>query len=358
MYIYIHVFYLASKHPGFTSLTIRDSDLSKTKGWFKKTFGWGYDHAKGRNKSNREETIQWFQYIYIIYTYICTYGGDSSSVQDQLNNVQQICGMAGAFASILAHRSVVTIGDMGQSRLWWWQLQRPAQDCPADLWHGRCFCCHFGTWKRGDMGHSRLWWWQLQRPRSAQECSADLWHGRRFCYMEALWHGASKTMVATAPASSSRMSGRSVARPVLLLPFWHMEAWWHGALKTMVVTAPASKISSRMFSRSVARPALLLHGSVVTWGKQDYGGDSSSVQLKNVRQICGTADAFAAILEDGAVVIWGNPGHGGDSSRVQDQLKNVQQICGTVGAFAAILAHRSVVTIGDMGQSRLWWWQL
>ena len=134
-------------------------------------------------------------------------------------------------------------------------------------------------------------------------------------------------------------------------------------------------------------------GSVVTWGTQDYGGDSSSVQdqlknvqqicgtagafatwkrcdmgqsktmvvtapassLKNVRQICGTADAFAAILEDGAVVIWGNPGHGGDSSRVQDQLKNVQQICGTVGAFAAILAHRSVVTIGDMGQSRLWW---
>ena len=204
IYIYIHVFYLSSKHPGFTSLTIRDSDLSKTKGWFKKTFGWGYDHAKGRNKSNREETIQWFQYIYIIYIYV--------------------------------------------------------------------------------------------------------------------------HMVVTAPASkiSSTMFSRSVAWPALLLPFWRIEAWWQ----------------------------------LVTWGNQDYGGDSSSVQLKNVRQICGTADAFAAILEDGAVVIWGNPGHGGDSSRVQDQLKNVQQICGTVGAFAAILAHRSVVTIGDMGQSRLWWWQL
>jgi hypothetical protein len=102
MYIYIHVFYLSSKHPGFTSLTIRDSDLSKTKGWFKKTFGWGYDHAKGRNKSNREETIQWFQYIYIIYIYMY---------------------------------------------IWWWQLQRPrsAQQCSADLWHGRRFCFHFGA---------------------------------------------------------------------------------------------------------------------------------------------------------------------------------------------------------------------
>ena len=333
MYIYIHVFYLSSKHPGFTSLTIRDSDLSKTKGWFKKTFGWGYDHAKGRNKSNREETIQWFQYIYIIYIYvhmvvtapaskisstmfsrsvawpalllpfwrieawwqlvtwgnqdyggdsssvqlrtvqqICgtagafaailahgsvvtwgtqDYGGDSSSVQDQLKNVQQICGTAGAFATwkrlwhgasktmvatapasssrnvrqicgtagafaaILAHGSVVTWGtqdyggdsssvqdqlknvqqicgtagafatwkrcDMGQARLWWWQLQRPAQECPADLWHGRCFCCNSGRWSRSDLGQSGPWWWQLQSPRSAQECSADLWHGRCFC---------------------------------------------------------------------------------------------------------------------------------------------------------------------------------
>ena len=116
----------------------------------------------------------------------------------------------------------------------------------------------------------------------------------------------------------------------------------------MVVTAPASKISSRMFSRSVARPALLLHGSVVTWGKQDYGGDSSSVQLKNVRQICGTAGAFAAILAHGSVVTWGTQDYGGDSSSVQDQLKNVQQICGTAGAFATWKRC-------DMGQARLWW---
>ena len=37
-------------------------------------------------------------------------GGDSSRVQDQLRNVQQICGSGRAFAAILADRSVVTWG--------------------------------------------------------------------------------------------------------------------------------------------------------------------------------------------------------------------------------------------------------
>lgn len=51
-------------------------------------------------------------------------------------------------------------------------------------------------------------------------------------------------------------------------------------------------------------------------------GDSSSIrhQLRNVQQICGAANAFAAILADGNVVMWGVPRSGGDSSRVQNQL--------------------------------------
>ena len=39
------------------------------------------------------------------------YGGDSSSVQDQLQNVQHICGTHHAFAAILADGSVVTWGN-------------------------------------------------------------------------------------------------------------------------------------------------------------------------------------------------------------------------------------------------------
>ena len=90
--------------------------------------------------------------------------------------------------------------------------------------------------------------------------------------------------------------------------------------------------------------------SVVTWGRQGNAGQCSSRvqdQLKNVQQICGAGEAFAAILADGSVVTWGEPNYGGDSSRVQNQLRNVQQISATDSAFAAILAGGSVVTWGD-----------
>ena len=78
----------------------------------------------------------------------------------------------------------------------------------------------------------------------------------------------------------------------------------------------------------MAFAAILGHGSVVTWGSADDGGDSGSVrdQLKNVQQIQATRAAFAAILADGSVVTWGHAGFGSDSSAVQDQLNNVQRI--------------------------------
>eukprot|EP00435_Cladocopium_sp_Y103_P045930 s1425_g13.t1 len=87
---------------------------------------------------------------------------------------------------------------------------------------------------------------------------------------------------------------------------------------------------------------------VVTWGAQDFGGDSSGVkdQLKGVQQVHATLRAFAAILADGSVVAWGDRNFGGDSSRVKDQLKGVQQVHANFGAFAAILADESVVAWG------------
>ena len=66
-----------------------------------------------------------------------------------------------------------------------------------------------------------------------------------------------------------------------------------------------------------------------------------------MQQIQATDDAFAAILEDGSVVTWGHEHAGGDSSAVQDQLRGVRQIQATDFAFAAILAGESVVTWGD-----------
>ena len=95
--------------------------------------------------------------------------------------------------------------------------------------------------------------------------------------------------------------------------------------------------------------AILADGSVVTCGSRDFGGDSSGVkdQLIGVQQIHATYYAFAAILADGSVVTWGDRIYGGDSSGVKDQLEGVQQVHATARAFAAILADGSVVTWGD-----------
>uniref|UniRef100_UPI0009C8411C hypothetical protein n=1 Tax=Pseudomonas sp. FSL W5-0299 TaxID=1917484 RepID=UPI0009C8411C len=68
--------------------------------------------------------------------------------------------------------------------------------------------------------------------------------------------------------------------------------------------------------------ALRKNGTVVAWGNQRMGGDTSAVedQLINVQALYSSYEAFAALTSDGRVVTWGNPGKGGDSSAVQDQL--------------------------------------
>ncbi|OLP99400.1 hypothetical protein AK812_SmicGene18041 [Symbiodinium microadriaticum] len=89
-------------------------------------------------------------------------------------------------------------------------------------------------------------------------------------------------------------------------------------------------------------------GSVITWGSELDGGDSSLVtaRLNTVVSIQATDCAFAAIRGDGTVVTWGSQLGGGDSSHVQDQLKNVVAIQASELAFAALLADGSVVTWG------------
>ena len=78
---------------------------------------------------------------------------------------------------------------------------------------------------------------------------------------------------------------------------------------------------------SGAFAAILEDGSVVTWGHEDRGGDSSAVrdELRAVQQIQAArlGGAFAAILADGSVVTWGHAEDGGDSSAVQDKLRIV-----------------------------------
>ena len=65
---------------------------------------------------------------------------------------------------------------------------------------------------------------------------------------------------------------------------------------------------------SFAAAALKEDGSVVTWGKDTYGGDSSLVAAKlrsGVVEITSNPYAFLARKIDGSVVTWGKPESGG-----------------------------------------------
>jgi len=80
-------------------------------------------------------------------------GGDSSTVQHQLRNVQHVSGKCDAFAAILADGSVVTWGNPnrgGDSSRVQDQLRNVQQISATGY--------AFGRWIRGDLGRTRMWW--------------------------------------------------------------------------------------------------------------------------------------------------------------------------------------------------------
>jgi len=110
-----------------------------------------------------------------------------------------------------------------------------------------------------------------------------------------------------------------------------------------------------LYNTRGAFAALKRDGSVVTWGNQNNGGDSSGVsdQLKSgVLQIFSTTTAFAALKEGGKVVVWGNRACGGFLDReTQEQLSSgVTAIYPSASAFAASRADGRVITWGQAGQ--------
>ena len=83
-------------------------------------------------------------------------------------------------------------------------------------------------------------------------------------------------------------------------------------------------------------------------------GDFLSLQMQPIQMQAARAfkhGAFAGVLGDGSVLAWGRADYGGDSSAVQDQLRNLQHVQASESAFAAILAD------GDLGQCSLRWRQ-
>ncbi|MBI1835546.1 MAG: DUF4214 domain-containing protein, partial [Burkholderiales bacterium] len=113
-----------------------------------------------------------------------------------------------------------------------------------------------------------------------------------------------------------------------------------------------------IYSTSSAFAALRADGSVVTWGSARNGGDSSLYASvldgsKKVLQLSASASAFAVLLDDGTVVSWGDDGFGGDSSALSAQLGSgsvsasaIQKIYSTSSAFAALREDGTVLVWG------------
>lgn len=122
-------------------------------------------------------------------------------------------------------------------------------------------------------------------------------------------------------------------------------------LKYFDVTFLFAKLTNvtHVFSSEQAFAALKLDGSVTTWGKSKYGGDSGGVASKlssGVVSISSTKEAFAAIKSDGSVVAWG--GYGGDTRNVSQLLASgVVKVFSTDQAFAALKSSGSIVTWGN-----------
>eukprot|EP00435_Cladocopium_sp_Y103_P030015 s2034_g7.t1 len=281
-------------------------------------------------------------------------GGDSSGVQHQLRNVKQICGADHAFAAVLADGGIVT-----------WGTRKSASRCKGvqsqlkDVKQISCTAHSFAalladgnvvTWGTpgtgGDSSSVQQQLKNVQQICSTFRAFAALLEDGNVVTWGDPHCGGDSSRVQHQLKHVHKISGAFGAF-VAILADGSAVIWGHHDDSSRV--QHKLKNAQQICHTYEAFAAILADGSVVTWGNPDHGGDSSRVQhqLKNVLQICSTQEAFAAILADGSVVTWGNRRHGGDSSRVQHQLKNVKQIWGAYGAFVAVLADGGIVTWGD-----------
>eukprot|EP00435_Cladocopium_sp_Y103_P013691 s2276_g3.t1 len=246
-------------------------------------------------------------------------GGDSSAVQDELKDVNQIQSSLHAFAAIRSDGSVVTWGksdDGGNSSA----VQHQLRDVKHIQASSRAFAAI-----RAD-GSVIAW----GNPRYGGDCSKEQDQLRDVTQIQASrdTFGASFAAVC---------DGRVVT--------WGDTGGDSSSVRSQLKDVVA--IQATTFGGSFA--ALKSDGSVVCWGSPTSGGDSSAVQdqLFDVHHIQATESAFAAIRGDGVVVCWGNPQEGGDCADVQEQLIDVKHVQATTKAFAAIRADKTVVTWGS-----------
>ena len=113
---------------------------------------------------------------------------------------------------------------------------------------------------------------------------------------------------------------------------------------------------AEIFSTRYAYAALKDDGSLVTWGLQKAGGDSSGVSDRlqvGVESVSATRYAFAALLKDGSIVSWGDKDATLMDKETKKTLKNGEFVSITPSryGFAALAKDGSVVSRGSTGSS-------
>ena len=119
------------------------------------------------------------------------FGGDSRAVQNQLKNVQQVqATRGGAFAAILAYGSVVTWGDAacgGDSSAVQSQLKNVRQIQAARGYTGGAFAAILNDGSVVTWGAAALRWRQQCRAGSAEGCATDPSFGLCVCCHSWRW---------------------------------------------------------------------------------------------------------------------------------------------------------------------------
>ncbi|CAJ1383432.1 unnamed protein product [Effrenium voratum] len=212
-------------------------------------------------------------------------GGGSFLVQDQLQDVVEVCATAGAFAALKGDGSVVCWGD-------------PAMG-------GRC---EFELTEVRSLSASRGAFAALKR-----DGSVVAWgDGQCGGLVPTEFSARLKQVVELVPAALG-FAARTVHGQVVC---------WGEIVPNAEVTATLTGVLE-VRANLGAFAALKEDETLVTWGKSEWGGDSSAVQhqLTRVVEVCATAKAFAARTTEGVVVAWGAGTHGGVQPRLIAQLQ-------------------------------------
>jgi surface protein len=289
-------------------------------------------------------------------------GGDSSSVQSELQNVQSICSNRGAFAALKSDGTVVTWGyytqggdyqqivyrsGHPQTRV---NVQSQLINVQSIYSTNNCFAAlksdgsvvvwgTLGTVEHWDNSSYNIYYNQNNVP-DIDPVGQFIGSGIEKIYAK------NEVFVALNSYGTAFAWGKKIVGGDLGGIYENND----NDSKIADVSSYLTSGVESVYFNEYAVAALKSNGSVVTWGNSGYGGDSDSVSsyLTIITEIYSTDRAFAALKAVGYVVTWGDSGYGGDSSSVSSNLTSeVTKIYSTDRAFAALKSDGSVVTWGD-----------